>query len=56
MPENLDGPGAHCRSHEKTDFLIKSFHPDVVWSEFGIRSDVVVGKCLMFTVPNLIQL
>jgi hypothetical protein len=44
-PENLDVPDAHHRSHEKTDFLINCFHPDVVWSQFGIQSDVVVWTC-----------
>ena len=33
QPENLDDLTAHCHSHEKTDFLIKCFHPNVVWSE-----------------------
>jgi hypothetical protein len=43
MPDNLDGPGSHNRSHEKTDFLIKNFDPGVLWDEFGIRDDVVVS-------------
>ncbi|TFK32680.1 hypothetical protein BDQ12DRAFT_701098 [Crucibulum laeve] len=40
-PENLDGPGSHCCSHEKTDFLIKQFDTGVLWDEFGIQNDVV---------------
>lgn len=41
-PDDLDGPGSHRRSHEKTDFLIKTFDPGILWDEFGIRSDIVV--------------
>ena len=47
-PDNLDGPNPCRQSHDKTDFLIKCFHPDVLWSEFGICSDVVVCKKKMF--------
>ena len=42
MPDDLDGPGSHCCSHEKTDFLIKKFDPGILWDEFGIKSDIVV--------------
>ena len=41
-PENLDDKNAHRRSHEQSDFIITSFDPGIVWSEHGIRSDVVV--------------
>jgi hypothetical protein len=40
--KNLDAPGAHSRSHEKTDFLINQFDPGILWDEYGIRGDVVV--------------
>ena len=45
LPTDLDGPGSHRRSHEKTDFLIKSFDPGILWDDFGIRHDIVV--CVM---------
>ncbi|KJA18005.1 hypothetical protein HYPSUDRAFT_145683 [Hypholoma sublateritium FD-334 SS-4] len=40
-PDNLDGAGSHRRSHEKTDFLIKTFDPGILWDDFGIRHDIV---------------
>ncbi|KDR70757.1 hypothetical protein GALMADRAFT_214468 [Galerina marginata CBS 339.88] len=40
-PENLDGPGSDRRSHEKTDLLINSFDPGILWDDFGIRNDIV---------------
>jgi hypothetical protein len=42
LPSNLDGDGSHCRSHEKTDFIVKNFNPRALWDEFGIRHDIVV--------------
>ena len=42
MPDDLDGPGSHRRTHEKTDFLIKTFDPGILWDDFGIRHDIVV--------------
>jgi hypothetical protein len=42
LPENLDSPGSHRRSHAKTDFLIKQWDPGILWDQFGIRSDIVV--------------
>ena len=41
-PDNLDDPGSHRRSHEKTDYLIKNFDPTILWDEYGIRHDIVV--------------
>ncbi|KAF8800253.1 hypothetical protein BYT27DRAFT_7227560 [Phlegmacium glaucopus] len=41
MPTNLDQPGSHRRTHEKTDFLLRNFDPGVLWDDFGIRSDIV---------------
>ncbi|KAJ7202083.1 hypothetical protein GGX14DRAFT_370690 [Mycena pura] len=40
QPDELDAPGAHRRSHEKTDFLITCFDPGTLW-DFGIRADIV---------------
>ncbi|KAH9170690.1 hypothetical protein EDB89DRAFT_1907533 [Lactarius sanguifluus] len=40
-PDFLDDPSAHCRTHEKTDLLINSFNPKVLWDDYGTRSDVM---------------
>jgi hypothetical protein len=40
---DLDAPGSHRRTHEKTDYMIKIFDPGLLWDEFGIRTDVLVG-------------
>ncbi len=50
MPDDLDGPGSHRRTHEKTDFLIKAFDPGILWDDFGIRHDIVV-RFYMFQLP-----
>lgn len=42
LPDDLDGPGSHRCTHEKTDFLIKAFDPGILWDDFGIRHDIVV--------------
>jgi hypothetical protein len=42
MPDDLDGSGSHRRTHEKTDFLIKDFDPDILWDDFRIWHDIVV--------------
>ena len=42
LPDNLNGPGSHRCSHEKTNFLIKNFNPGILWDDFGIRHDIVV--------------
>ena len=43
-PKDLDKPGSHHRTHEKTDFLIQNFDPGLLWDEFGIHSDIVVSN------------
>ncbi|KAF9526782.1 hypothetical protein CPB83DRAFT_870278 [Crepidotus variabilis] len=40
-PGNLDDPGAHSQSHEKTDFFINNFDPGILWDEYGICNNVV---------------
>ena len=50
MPDDLDGPGSHRHTHEKTDFLIKSFDPGILWDDFGIRHNIVV-RFYMFQLP-----
>ena len=51
-PENLDDKNAHCRSHERTDFLIKCFDPGIVWDEHGIQSDVVISFSFVSSLPD----
>lgn len=55
-PENLDADGSKPRSHEMSDLLIKCFDPGILWSDFGIRSDVIVCFKLASSVPIFIQL
>ncbi|KAH9032130.1 hypothetical protein EDB85DRAFT_2073967 [Lactarius pseudohatsudake] len=40
-PDFLDDPSAHRRTHEKTDLLINSFNAEVLWDDYGTRSDVM---------------
>ncbi|KAI5886109.1 uncharacterized protein SCHCODRAFT_02673152 [Schizophyllum commune H4-8] len=40
-PDDLDSENARRRTHEKTDFLISVFDPGILWSDFGVRVDVV---------------
>ncbi|KAH9161473.1 hypothetical protein EDB89DRAFT_1913859 [Lactarius sanguifluus] len=40
-PDFLDDPSAHRRTHEKTDLLINSFNPKVLWDDYGTHSDVM---------------
>ncbi|KAL1718599.1 hypothetical protein EV715DRAFT_291211 [Schizophyllum commune] len=41
QPDDLDSENARRRTHEKTDFLISIFDPGILWSDFGVRVDVV---------------
>jgi hypothetical protein len=41
-PKNLDAAGAR-QTHAKTDFLISSWDPGTLWTDFGIRADIVVS-------------
>ncbi|KAI9440158.1 hypothetical protein BJY52DRAFT_1206918 [Lactarius psammicola] len=41
LPTDLDGSGSHQRSHVKTDLLIKTFDPSVLWDNFGLRHNIV---------------
>ncbi|KAJ3833133.1 hypothetical protein F5878DRAFT_719544 [Lentinula raphanica] len=40
-PEDLDAMNARPRTRTKTEFLITSFDPGIVWDEYRARSDVV---------------
>jgi hypothetical protein len=52
-PKNLDAPGARRRTHAKTDFLISSWDPSTLWTDFGVRADIVVS--LMYYVSVCLQ-
>lgn len=43
-PNFLDDASARRRTHEKTEFLINSFNPGILWDDFGIRNDVLVSQ------------
>ena len=36
------------QSHQKTEFLITSFNPGILWDDFGVCSDIVL--CLPISV------
>ena len=46
QPKDLDGPGNHRRTHEKTDVLIKAFDPGILWDSYGIQHEIVVRLIL----------
>jgi hypothetical protein len=44
-PGDLDREGARWRSQEKTDFLISTWDPGTLWTDFGVCADILV--CFM---------
>ncbi|KAH7906149.1 hypothetical protein BJ138DRAFT_1016682 [Hygrophoropsis aurantiaca] len=40
-PENLDARNTLPRSRHKTQFLIRSFASSVLWSNFGVRANII---------------
>ncbi|KAI0000684.1 hypothetical protein BJV74DRAFT_876933 [Russula compacta] len=40
-PDNLDAPGAQRQMHETTDFLISAWDPGILWTNFGVCTDIV---------------
>ncbi|KAH9180800.1 hypothetical protein EDB89DRAFT_1900586 [Lactarius sanguifluus] len=51
LPTDLDGSGSHHRSHIKTDLLIKTFNPGVLWDDFGLRHNIV--RCQRVAVKRV---
>jgi len=42
-PDNLDAGGARLRSQIKTELLINSWDPGILWTDFGVRADIIVS-------------
>ncbi|KAJ7713519.1 hypothetical protein B0H14DRAFT_2644779 [Mycena olivaceomarginata] len=42
--KDLDLPGARIQTQAKTDLLITTFDPGILWDDFGIRHDFVIIK------------
>ena len=49
-PNNLNHEGAHWRTQVKANFLISAWDPGTLWTDFGVRADIVV----CFVSPLLI--
>ncbi|KAH9029569.1 hypothetical protein EDB85DRAFT_2074436 [Lactarius pseudohatsudake] len=45
LPTDLDGPGSHRCSQEKTDILVKTFDRNILWDDFGLRHNIVPFTC-----------
>ncbi|KAH9039755.1 hypothetical protein EDB84DRAFT_1587671 [Lactarius hengduanensis] len=45
LPTDLDGPGSHQHSQEKTDLLVKTFDRNILWDDFGPRHNIVPFTC-----------
>ncbi|KAH9032556.1 hypothetical protein EDB84DRAFT_1561952 [Lactarius hengduanensis] len=45
LPTDLDGPGSHRRSQEKTDLLVKTFDRNILWDDFGLQHNIVPFTC-----------
>ena len=42
-PKNLDAGGTRLHSQVKTEFLIANWDPGTLWTDFGVRADIIVG-------------
>jgi hypothetical protein len=51
-PDDLDAGGARLQNHEKTDFLIGIWDLGILWTNFGVRADVVVRLKFPFFVSR----
>ncbi|KAH9965083.1 hypothetical protein BJV74DRAFT_911363 [Russula compacta] len=41
-PENLDAPGAQRRTQTTTNFLISTWDPGILWTDFGVCADILL--------------
>ena len=54
---NLDGKENACpRCHKHTRLLMEKFRSQVLWKEYGIIDDILVGPLMVFKPLPLIQL
>jgi hypothetical protein len=44
-PDNLDAGNARLRNHRKTELLINTWDSRTLWTDFGVRADIVVSLC-----------
>lgn len=54
-PTNLDGPGSHRRSHEKTNNYIDAYDTKALWDDFGLRHNIVVSIAPLLIPSPLIK-
>jgi hypothetical protein len=52
-PENLDGSGTHRRTKAITDYIIGTWNPNIVWTDFGLRADILVRLNFRNLYPSL---
>lgn len=43
------------RHYEKTEFLIRQFDPGVIWDNYGLRDDVVVGLHATYIILHYLR-
>jgi hypothetical protein len=41
-PKNLDCK-ANLHSHEKTQFLLQTFDPSIIWDNYSVHDDVIIN-------------
>lgn len=51
-PDNLDAGDAHLRSQIKTEFLVNNWNPGILWTDFGVRADIVVSLLADMSLPR----
>jgi hypothetical protein len=51
-PHDLDNPNARRRTCNKTDTLIQVYDASILWTDHGIRDDVVVSDTGTAHFPN----
>ncbi|KAF8259888.1 hypothetical protein EI94DRAFT_1773823 [Lactarius quietus] len=45
LPSNLDNSESHQCSHAKTDVLLKTFSPHILWADFGVWHNIAPFTC-----------
>ena len=52
-PKNLDAPGAQRRTQAVTDYALSVWKPVVLWTDYGIRADVIVSNIMSYIIVHL---